>query len=229
MPLIIEMPVKKYILRYIYFTFLLGEDHVTGLFKDIIDGFDFFVQELIKNLADHIYYEVETRSKLYKDIKWFSYNRVVELDPCAESLPMFQSLASQADFVDKRLINKLSSQIITQVCERMSDFYIHEIVLVNQFSPQGCHQVQIDIEKGMSAIFSQHVLHEDVKLDAYFKLKDVISILVMKQANALLLMESLNDNANQTVNDKDILMDVGLTYLDREQTLKIIARRVDMK
>ena len=50
----------------------------------------------------------------------------------------------------------------------------------------------------------------------------------MKQANALLLMESLNDT-KQAANFKDILLDVGVSYLDSEQTLKILSRRVDMK
>ena len=50
----------------------------------------------------------------------------------------------------------------------------------------------------------------------------------MKQANALLLMESLNDT-KQVANYKDILLDVGVSYLDSEQTLKILSRRVDMK
>ena len=53
---------------------------------------------------------------------------------------------------------------VSQVCEHMSDFYIHDIILENQFSPQGCEQVQIDIEKGMNAIFSQHVMQNDPKL-----------------------------------------------------------------
>ena len=65
-------------------------------------------------------------------------------------------------------------------------------------------------------------------IDATFKLKDVIKVLNMKQAQAILLMESLND-AKQAVNHKDILLDVGISYLDGEQTLKILSRRVDMK
>merc|ERR1719400_2054393 len=36
---------------------------------------------LILNLSYYIYYEVKSRSKLYKDIKWFSYSRIVETDP----------------------------------------------------------------------------------------------------------------------------------------------------
>ena len=42
------------------------------------------------------------------------------------------------------------------------------------------------------------------------------------------LMESLNDT-KQAANFKDILLDVGVSYLDSEQTLKILSRRVDMK
>ena len=109
---------------------------------------------------------------ILSDQNFIYIRRQVEADPCAESLPMFQSLASQSDFVDKRLINNLSSQIVTQVCEHMSDFYIHDLILVNQFSPQGCEQVQIDIEKGMNAIFSQHVMmtNDDSKLGDVQKL-----------------------------------------------------------
>ena len=83
--------------------------------------------------------------------------------------------------------------------------------------------------------FSYITLHHNICfwtstyiIDAYFKLKDVIKVLVMKQANALLLMESLNDT-KQAANFKEILLDVGVSYLDSEQTLKILSRRVDMK
>ena len=89
--------------------------------------------------------------------------------------------------------------------------------------------MQIDIEKGMNAIFSQHVMQNDPKLqDSSLKLKDVIKVLNTKQAQAILIMESLNDE-KQAENYKDILLDVGVTNLDGEQTLKILARRVDMK
>ena len=67
-----------------------------------------------------------------------------------------------------------------------------------------------------------------VNTDAYFKLKDVINVLQMKQANSILLKESLTD-VKQAANYKDILLDVGVSHLDSEQTLKILARRVDMK
>ena len=50
----------------------------------------------------------------------------------------------------------------------------------------------------------------------------------MKQANSILLKESLTD-VKQAANYKDILLDVGVSHLDSEQTLKILARRVDMK
>ena len=79
-----------------------------GLFKEVIEGFNFFIQDLTKNLADHIYYEVKSRSKIYKDIKWFSYPDSNLDDPCPESLPMLQILASQVDWVEKRLHSKLA-------------------------------------------------------------------------------------------------------------------------
>jgi len=214
-PLYLQLELAKY-----------GEDHFSGLFKEVIDGFDFLVQDLIKNMAEHMYQEVRSRSKIYKDIKWFSYN--IELpDPCPESLPMFQSLASQADFVDRLLLPSLTNQVITKVCENMSDFFIMEIILTSQFSVQGCHQIKLDVEKGMSAIFVQFSIDES-KLEAHFQLQDVIKLMNITQANALLLLETLND-PQQISNLKEILADVNIEYLDGEQAVKILTRRVDLK
>ena len=123
--------------------------------------------------------EVNTRNKLYRDIKWFSYGRA-QCDPCPESLPMFQMLASQVDFVDKRLIHTLARQVISHVCEHLSAFYIHDIILVNHFSNQACEQLKVDIEKGMNAIFSQHFLDE-TKLEAHFQLKGMWSMLSLHE------------------------------------------------
>ena len=63
-PLYLQLELEKF-----------GTDHFSGLFKEVIDGFEFFVKDLIKNLAEHMFYEVKSRSKMYRDIKWFSYNR----------------------------------------------------------------------------------------------------------------------------------------------------------
>ena len=173
-----------------------------------------------------MFHEVKSRSKMYREIKWFSMTSY-GVDPCSESLPMFQMLASQVDFIEKRLISNLSGQVITLVCENISNFYIRDIILVNQFNEEGCDQIKTDVERGVNAIFSQHVLDES-KLESYIQLKEVISLLNLKQANALLLMESLGD-AKQAKNHKEILAEIGLNSLDSDQALKILRRRVDMK
>lgn len=215
-PLYLQLELAKY-----------GQDHISGLFKEVIDGFDFFVQDLIKNLADHMYYEVKTRSRMYKDIKWFSYPLLHNDDPCPESLPMLQICASQVDFVDKRLKTGLASQVITLVCDHLSDFYIHEIILLHDFNNHGCQQLKLDIEKGIKAIFSQHVMDES-KLTTYKQLRDVVHLLNMKQANALLLMESLSD-PKQADCYENMINDVGLRHLDSDQAIKVLRRRVDLK
>jgi hypothetical protein len=96
------------------------------------------------------------------------------------------------------------------------------------FSTPSKHEYFLLIFLFLHYITSQHLFLNVYIIDAYFKLKDVIKVLVMKQANALLLMESLNDT-KQAANFKEILLDVGVSYLDSEQTLKILSRRVDMK
>ena len=136
-------------------------------------------------------------------------------------------LASQADFVDRLLLPSLTNQVITKVCENMSDFFIMEIILTSQFSVQGCHQIKLDVEKGMSAIFVQFSIDES-KLEAHFQLQDVIKLMNITQANALLLLETLND-PQQISNLKEILADVNIEYLDGEQAVKILTRRVDLK
>ena len=82
-PLYLELELAKF-----------GAEHSSGLFKEVIDGFDFFIKDLVKNLSDHIYYEVKTRSKIYKDVKWFSFTSREDDDPCPESLPMLQILGT---------------------------------------------------------------------------------------------------------------------------------------
>ena len=52
------------------------------------------MSDLIKTLAEHVFYEVKSRSKPYRtDVKWFSYT-VIEDEPpwdtTPESFPMFQ-------------------------------------------------------------------------------------------------------------------------------------------
>ena len=173
-----------------------------------------------------MFYEVKSRSKMYRDIKWFSYTREL-LDPCPESLPMFQILASQVDFVDKQLMENLSRQVVTLVCDQLSAFYIHDVILINQFNSNGSAQLKLDIDKGMNAILSHHSMDES-QLESHFQLVDVITILMMKTPNAILLHESLSD-AKQAPNAKDILKEVGINSLDGDQVLKILNRRVDLK
>ncbi len=136
-------------------------------------------------------------------------------------------LASQVDYVDKRLQDNLSNQVITQVCDHLSAFYIHDIILMSQFNAQGAEQLKIDFEKGIRAIFSQHVLDQS-KLESYSQLNDVIHLLIMKQANAILLLETLSD-AKQQSNYPEILKEVGITHLKGEQAVKILNKRVDLK
>ena len=114
------------------------------------------------------------------------------------------------------------SQIISLLCDHLSSFYIHEVILVNEFNQNGCNQIKMDVEKGIKAIFSQHILVEN---EDYFQLKDVIDLLTMKQANAILLLESLQENESA----KDVLNDVNLVHLEKDQALKILRRRIDMK
>ena len=109
----------------------------------------------------------------------------------------------------------------------MSEFFIMDIILASHFSVQGCKQVKMDIEKGMAAIFAQFSIDES-KLEAHFQLQNVIKLLNMKQANAMLLLETLND-PQQASNLKEILTDVNIQFLDGEQAVKILKRRVDLK
>jgi hypothetical protein len=205
-----------------------AEEHSAsvGLFKEVIDGFDFLVHDLVKNLSDHMYYEVKSRSKMYKDIKWFSFVND-QPDPCSESLPMFQILASQVDFIGKQLSSKLAGQVVTLLCEHLSGFYIHDIILLNQFNGSGCQQIQADVDKGMNAIFAQYIM-DPSKLEASHQLKEACKLLCMKSGNAILLLDSLID-PKTAINSKDILRDMGLVSLDGQQAIKVLKRRVDLK
>jgi hypothetical protein len=108
-------------------------------FQETKDSFAYLVNEMIHGLSDHIFYEVKSRSKEYRqvnievflpdeilelcssfrcDVKWFSYK--VYSDPpwdiTTESFPVFQLLAANLTFLSNLLTGTtLLSKVVSRV------------------------------------------------------------------------------------------------------------------
>lgn len=94
----------------------------------------------------------------------------------------------------------------------------------------------VDIEQGINAIF-EPFLATGSKPDSYEQLQEVCKLLTLKQANALLLLESLKnveklskiDLVTSRKDGKSILEEFEIIFLDFEQGIKILKRRIDLQ
>ena len=94
----------------------------------------------------------------------------------------------------------------------------------------------VDIEQGINAIF-EPFLATGSKPDSYEQLQEVCKLLSLKQANALLLLESLKnveklskiDLVTSRKDGKSILEEFEIIFLDFEQGIKILKRRIDLQ
>lgn len=169
-------------------------------FGAAINGFDFLVADLVKTIGDHIAGVAKARGRSYcKDIRWFSYTNslTTETDPSmripelsTESLGIFQVLACSLEMVGKTLNPKLLGRVVKRVSELMDEFFILDVILENDFSPDGCKQMEVDVNRGLRAIFNQYPAF-DPKPKDYWQLPQVIRLLNLERANALLLLDTL--------------------------------------
>ena len=122
-----------------------------------------------------------------------------------------------------------------QVCERLCHFFITEVVLGNVFSVDGCRQVVVDVQRGIDAIFEPYLSTGGQKLESFEELRDVCKLLTLKQANAIRLLESLKSEAkvaqaeSKNSSGMSILDEFDVHFLDPEQSIKILKRRVDLQ
>ena len=209
-----------------------------SLFREVINGFDFVVKDLVKTLGDHIVDEVKSRSRPYrKDIRWFSYilpnvDNVDRLDPSPECFGMFQYLSNSLEHIGKILSSNLLGAVSRHISIKMDEFFICDVILENKFNSDGCQQISIDISKGLRAILNNQTnsSFEHLKPHNYNQLPHVCKILTMNAATAILLNESLKDtDKNEKRSKLSILDEFKLDSLTAEQTLKILERRIDVQ
>ena len=209
-----------------------------SLFREVINGFDFVVKDLVKTLGDHIVDEVKSRSRPYrKDIRWYSFilpqvDDVDKLDPNPECFGMLQFLSNSLEHIGKILSPNLLGAVSRHISIKMDEFFICDVILENKFNSDGCQQISIDIRKGLRAILNNKTnsSFDHIKPHNYDQLLQVCRILTMNTATAILLNESIKDavkNENRT--KISILDEFKLDLLTAEQTLKILERRIDVQ
>jgi hypothetical protein len=219
-------------------TLVMVEYEDPSLVREIINGFDFVVKDLVKSLGDHISDEVKSRSRPYrKEIRWYSYSlpqvdSVDKLDPSPECFGMFQVLSSSLEHIGKILSRKLLGAVSRHVSDKMDEFFICDVILENKFNSDGCQQITVDINKGLRAIFNNQInsSFEQIKPLKYEQLPQVCKLLLMKPATAILLHDSIKQaEENEKRSKISILDEFKLDALTVEQTFKILERRIDLQ
>jgi hypothetical protein len=112
------------------------------------------------------------------------------------------------------------------------------VILENVFSVDGCRQIVVDVERGINAIF-EPFLSSTKKPETFDELREVCKLLTLKQASAILLLESLKsgDTSAKDKSTKDkskpdakkILAEFDVQFLSAEQSVKILKRRIDLQ
>ena len=209
-----------------------------SLFRDVINGFDFVVKDLVKTLGDHIVDEVKSRSRPYrKDIRWYSYqlpqvDDINKLDPSPESFGMWQFLSNSLEHIGKILSPNLLGAVSRHISAKMDEFFICDVILENKFNSDGCQQISIDISKGLRAILNNQTnsSFDQLKPHNYDQLTQVCKILTMNAATAILLNDTITDaETNDKSTNISILDEFKLDLLTAEQTVKILKRRIDVQ
>ena len=208
------------------------------LFREVINGFDFVVKDLVKSMGDHVFDEVKTRSRPYiKDIRWYAYELPQvgnndKLDPSPECLGMFQVLSSSLEHIGKILSKKLHGAVSRHISDKMDEFFICDVILENKFNSDGCQQISVDINKGLRAIFNNQTNSSfgQIKPQKYEQLLEVCRLLLMNPGTAILLRDSLKEaDKNEKRTKISILDEFKLNSMTAEQATKILERRIDLQ
>ena len=186
-------------------------------------------------MADHIFDEVKARSKCYRrEIRWFSYQipDKERTEPSTECYGMFQVLSASLETVAKHFGSgtDLMADLTCRVSRKLDEMFIVDVVLENKFSADGAAQIDVDVRKGLKAVFEQYAgrLNRSSQQKSHHQLLQVCQLLNLTRGSAILLKDSLVD-PRQSENGREILDEFSVDALTTEQAVKVLSQRVDLQ
>ena len=193
------------------------------------------VGDQIQILADHIFDEVKARSKCYRrESRWFSYQIPDQdrVEPSPECYGMFQVLSASLERVAKHFgtATDLMADLTCRVSRKLDEMFIVDVVLENKFSADGATQIDVDVRKGLKAVFEQYSGPGKRLLQqkSHHQLLQVCQLLNLARGSAILLKDSLVD-PRQSENAREILEEFTIDALTTEQAVKVLNQRVDLQ
>ena len=103
------------------------------------------------------------------------------------------------------------------------------------FSSDGAAQFDVDVKKGLRAVFDQYggggsggSMGGLLNLKSHHQLLQVCGLLILARGSAILLKDSLAD-PRQTENASEILAEFAIDALSAEQAVKVLDQRVDLQ
>nr|KAG5713929.1 hypothetical protein BaRGS_024556 [Batillaria attramentaria] len=203
------------------------------VFEDIIDLFESIVKDMLKNMVDYIFTDVQARSQPYRKDKWLVLPPQKELAPTlglsASACEMLLVLKDHLCLVDERLSRPPFTRFWQQLAARLNTFILKEVIFANHFSEGGAVQLQFDMTRNLFPLFGEYTQ----KPEAYFKeVKEACTLLTLKVGSAILLKEVLYSALHEPSKDPNIkqtdpraaLHDIGVYTLtpDQAETVQVL-------
>lgn len=185
--------------------------------------------KLLDEITDSIFIKVKSKSRAYRDEKWFSMrrdNRVAGASSMfltSAACPMFQEISSKLHAVSNLLALPLFSSVWKNLALRVDVHLLEEVILENRFSADGAAQIQHDVKRYLLPLFGLYIN----KPEAYFlKTLEACILLNILLGSAILLLEALEKESSTAA--AEVLADAKIYNLSREQAQKVLRTRIDL-
>ncbi|TRY75312.1 hypothetical protein TCAL_01658 [Tigriopus californicus] len=201
------------------------------LFLKVMDRFRFMIEDNCKHIGLGIAKEIRSRSEDYRHpdhwlIELEHHDRIMD-DVSVSALGMFQALISGLDTLSSKVKPNILHLILDTVAKELSDLIVNQVILTNVFSRDGIDQLALDVSHGVVPIFRQ--FGYDVDRYPMKKLGESVRILQLPKGEALLLVDTLRENANEINAMKEALADFNVHAVYGSLACIILERRLDVQ
>ncbi len=186
------------------------------------------MQDSAIEAAELVSYEVRAQSLDYCRLDWTSDHKQDPTDqtsPSPESLGMFQTLSVNLMSVCQHLRPEVSARVINHLTELLTDFFLFDMILQNEFSWSGATCLKTDINMGLLPILRQF----SPDLSQARKINDALFLLAdLPAPTALLLKDSLLEY-HDIKEAKELLQEHEVEMLSASMAAKVLDKRIDLR
>ncbi|KAK3090237.1 hypothetical protein FSP39_010285 [Pinctada imbricata] len=201
------------------------------VFDEVIDLYSKLEEEMLKNLINHVFMDVQARSQQYRKDRWMTlpFNKELAGQGLSNSAcEMLLVLKDHLCTIQEALSKPLFTLVWQRLAEKLSTFILNEVVLQNRFNDGGALQIQFDMTRNLFPLFGEYT-H---KPESYFReVKEACILLTLKVGSAILLKDVISDKsgaAKHSTESETALQDVGIYTLKPQTALNVINSRTNL-